>query len=135
MDAPKLGLVTPSDGSGEDLVEITLIHPIVWKNSPPILCMATETVTDLSNSALICNHPSRKNKLDAHTEAVVIPNSRPLQTDLEGLIRNPYLRCSNKNPMAYTDVFVDEFWGLDKRPVHRRHHIRRTLFHAPEKVF
>ena len=33
------------------------------------------------------------------------------------------------------DVFVDDFLGLAQRPRHRRRHVRRTLFHALDKVF
>ena len=35
--APKLGLVPPSYGNGEDLVKITLNLPMGWKNYPLIL--------------------------------------------------------------------------------------------------
>ena len=63
IDAPNLVLVFPSYISGEDLVAIPLTLPMVWKKYPPIFCKATETVADLSNSALCCNQPSRKHKL------------------------------------------------------------------------
>ena len=37
--------------------------------------------------------------------------------------------------MAYVDVFVDDFLGLAQGPRHRLSHVRRTLFHALDKVF
>ena len=46
-DAAKLGLVFPSEAGQEDLIAISLTLPMVWKNSPPIFCTATETVADL----------------------------------------------------------------------------------------
>ena len=33
------------------------------------------------------------------------------------------------------DVFVDNFLGLTQGPRHHRRHVRRTLFHALDKVF
>ena len=51
-DVPKLGLLTPKYRIREDQVAIPLPLPMVWKNSLPILCMATETVADLDNAAL-----------------------------------------------------------------------------------
>ena len=51
-DVPNLGLVFPSDGSGEELVAIPLTLPMGWENSPPIFCMSTDTVADPANVAL-----------------------------------------------------------------------------------
>ena len=36
---------------------------------------------------------------------------------------------------VFVDVFVDDFLGLEQGPRHRRRHVRRTLFHALNKVF
>ena len=46
-DAPKLPHIFPMDNSDKPLVDIPLNLPIVWKNSLPLLCTATETATDL----------------------------------------------------------------------------------------
>ena len=70
---------------------------------------ATETVADLANSALCCNQTSHNQKLDDHAEALVISDYPPLQSYLAGLIRNPYLSCTNAKPTAYMDVFIDNF--------------------------
>ena len=94
-----------------------------------------EIVTDLANTSLLCNQPSQNHKLDNQTEAVVILDSRPFQPPLSGLSRDPYLRCSNTNHMAYVDVFVNEFLGLAQDPSHSQRHVWRTLFHALDKVF
>ena len=37
--------------------------------------------------------------------------------------------------MAYVDVFFDDFLGMVQGPRLRRHHVRRTLCHALDKVF
>ena len=134
IDAPKLRLGSPSIERREGVVAILLTLPMGWKNSPPIFCMATETVAYLANVYLRCNHPSYKHKLDDYAEALVIPGSPPLQESLAGLSRNPYLSHNNVNPTSYVNVFVDEFWSLAQGPTHRRRHARRTLFHALDKV-
>ena len=56
-DAPNFGLVFPSDDQGDDLVAIMLTLPMVFNNTPPIFCMFTETVADLSNAYLRFNKP------------------------------------------------------------------------------
>ena len=66
---------------------------------------------------------------------VVIPSLRSLQLSLEGLINDPYLRCSNVNPASYVEVFVDDFSSLSQGPTQRRRHRQSTLFHALYKLF
>ena len=71
-----------------------------------------KTVVYLSRASLHCNHPSRKKKLDDQTEALVIPDSPPLQAYLAGLSQYPYLSCTNAKPTAYVDVsFFFVFWS------------------------
>ena len=48
---------------------------------------------------------------------------------------NPYLQHPKAKLLAYEDVFVDNFLGLEQGPRHRRRHVHRTLFHALDKVF
>ena len=71
MDAPKMGLVFPSEGEDEKLVAIMLTLPMTWKNAPPIFCTAKETVADIENSALRCNKPALPHRLDDMTEAII----------------------------------------------------------------
>ena len=73
--------------------------------------------------------------MDNCIEALVIPDSPPLQASLAGLSRNTYLSHANTKPTVYTDVFVDNFLGLSQGPAHRLRHFRRTLFHALDKLF
>ena len=108
---------------------------MVWKNSPPISCTYIETVAELSNEALLCNQLFQKHKMDNRAEALVIPDSPPLQISLVGLSREPYLKLTNAKPTASVDVLVNDFLGLAQGPAHRCHHAQRTLFRALEKVF
>ena len=67
------------------MVVIPLTHPMLWNNSLPILFMATEKVADPTNTALHCNQTSHKYKIYDRAEALVIPDSPPLQASLIGL--------------------------------------------------
>ena len=92
-------------------------------------------VVDLASKSLCSHQPSKPHKLDDKAEAIAPPPAPPLEQEHAKLTRNPYLRLPKAKLLAYVDVFVDDFLGLAQRPMHRRHHVRRTLFHALDKVF
>ena len=69
-DAPKLGLIFPSDKEEEPMVAIPLTLPMGWKNSPPLFCTATETVADLANEALRTHQPTKQHQLYNRAEAI-----------------------------------------------------------------
>ena len=52
INAPNLGLVSPSKVEEEESVAILLTLNMGWKNSTPIFCMATDTVVNIANSDL-----------------------------------------------------------------------------------
>ena len=67
---------------------------------------------------------------------MVAPPTAPLiSAEHTKLTHNPYLRHPEAKLLAYVDVFVDDFLGLAQEPRRRRRHVRRTLFHALDKVF
>ena len=134
-DAAKLGLVFPSEAGDKDLVAILLTLPMGWKNSPPIFCTAKETVADLANEALRAHVPTLPHKLDERVEAVLVEPGPSLDKKLGALPRDPYLGRKNSQLLQYIDVFVDDFLGLSQGPRHHRRYVRRTLFHALDKVF
>ena len=134
-DAAKLGLVFPSEAGDKDLVAIPLTLPMGWNNSPPICCTATDTVANLANEALRAHVPTLPHKLDERAEAVLVEPAPSLDKKLGALPRDHYLGRKNSQLLQYVDVFVDEFLGLAQGPRHRRCHVRRTLFHALDKVF
>ena len=117
------------------MVAIPLKLPMVWKNSPPLFCLATETVADLANKSLHSHQPSRPHKLDNLSEALAPPTAPPISVEHTKLTHDPYLRRPKANLLAYVDVFVDDFLGLSQGPQHRRRHVHRTLLHALDKVF
>ena len=67
--------------------------------------------------------------------AWTISFSRATTQEHANLTRDPYLRQPNAKLLAYVDFFVDNFLGLAQGPRHHRRHVRRTLFHALDKVF
>ena len=134
-DAPKLGLIFPSGKEEEPMVAIPLTLPMGWKNSPPLFCTATETVADLANEALSTHQPSKQHLQENRAEAIEPPPAPLLTQEHAKLTRDPYLWRPNAKLLAYVDVFVDDFLGLAQGPRHRRRHVRRTLFHALDKVF
>ena len=117
------------------MVATPLTLPMGWKNSPPLLYTATETVAHLANESLCSHHPSIPHKLDERAAAIVPPPAPPLAEEHVNLTRNPYLRRPKAKLLAYVDVFVDNFLGLEQGPRHRRRHVLRTVLHALNKVF
>ena len=105
------------------------------KSLLPTFCTATETVADLENSALQFNKPDLPHQLDDRAEVIVSEAPPILQSALEGITREPYLRRSNAKSAAYVDVFVHNFLRLAQGPAHRQLQLRKTLFHALDKVF
>ena len=113
---------------------IPLTLPMGWKKSPPLFYTAMEMVADLTNESLRSHQPIRPHKLDNRAEAIVSLPAPPLTQEHAKLTRNAYLRHPKAKLLAYMDVFVDDFLGLAQGPWHRRRHVRRTLFHVPDKV-
>ena len=117
------------------MVEIPLPLHMEWKNSPPLFYTDTETVADLANKSLRSHQPSKPHKLDNRAEVIALSPVPPLAQEHPQLTRDLYLRRPKAKLLAYVDVFVDDFLGLAQGPRHRRRHVRRTLFHALDKVF
>ena len=134
-DAAKLGFVFSSEAGDEYLVAIPLNLPMVWKNPPPIFCTTMETVADLANEDLRAHVPTLPHKLDERSEAIWVEPAPSLNKQLGALPRDPYRGRKNSQLLQYADVFLDHFLGLAQGTRHRRRHVRRTLFHALDKVF
>ena len=117
------------------MVAIPLTLPMVWKNSPPLFCTATETVADLANETLRSHQPSKQHQLSDRAEVIDPPPAPTLTQEHSLLTCGPYLWRPKAKLLAYVDVFVDDFLRLAQGPRHRRRHVRRTLLHALDKVF
>lgn len=79
-DIPKLGLLFPHPTLGgsrnpeEQLVALPLVLPMGWTLSPPAFCTATETVADVTNSAIHAGAPHVNHPL----EKLAAPLDQPL---------------------------------------------------------
>ena len=109
------------DGDDKEFAAIPLTLNVVWKNSPPIFCMVTKTVVDLTNEDLCYNTPALPHRIYEIAEAIFLEAPPTLHPALPGLTRYPYLRRPKANTAAYVDVFIDNFLGLSQVPTHRHH--------------
>jgi hypothetical protein len=139
-DIPKLGVAFPTTPGQEPLIAFPLVLPMGWTNSPPIFSTATETIADLANARYQhCGDPP-PHHLDALAES--IPSPAPAEpTDMSMLppiMRNPLLPLSTQ-PLAYTDVFVDDFVALAQdssaSDISNRRRVRTILLHAVDDIF
>ena len=51
-DVPKLGVLLPTTPGTNPMVDLPLLVPMGWKNSPPAFYTARETIADLANQHL-----------------------------------------------------------------------------------
>ena len=130
-----LRIVFPLEGEDEDLVLIPLTFPMEWKNSPPMFCMATETLANLANTALCLNIPALPHSMNDMAETIFRGELTTLHPVMSGLTRDPYLSQANTKRASVIDVFVDNLLGLSQEPAHWWLLVCRILFYALDKVF
>jgi hypothetical protein len=131
-DIPKLGVAFPSPPGHEPLVAFPLVLPMGWKNSPPIFSTATETIADLTNIRIRSNIIPQHHHLDNAAEAIVSPDPAPCNPTPYVIHRDPSLPHS-PTPLAYTDVYVDNFVAAAQGTANQR--VRRLLLQALNDVF
>ena len=163
-DIPKLALAFPSRPGQEPLVALPLVLPMGWKNSPPFFSAATETAADLANFAIQSNFPPAPHPLEPHAAALdstgpnytastasVLPVSLTHETPTPASslpsLSNPSCNTvdlptsrdpclpSQPLPVAYIDVFVDDFIALCQGNDHEKSRIRQCLLHSVDQVF
>jgi hypothetical protein len=74
-DVPKLGVLFPTDDGEEYLVGFPLALPMGWTESPKIFTAATETVADLTNTALSSGAVFGPHQLEVQSETPATPPS------------------------------------------------------------
>ena len=141
-DIPKLGLIFPTAYGKEPLIALPLVLPMGWTNSPPIFSTATETIADLGNMRLqrtLHPLPHHLNEL-AHSIPSPAPALPSNMSFLPPIDRDPSLPTTGR-PLAYTDVFVDDFIGAAQNshpcrvPIDNLRCVRQILLHAIDDVF
>jgi hypothetical protein len=117
----------PSDNSRTPLLGIPLSLPMGWNLSPPYFCSFTETCADLTN-----HHPIDQPQ-HPFTEAVQpqVPVCQQNTFHREAIL--PYNPTPATHPMAYTDVYMDDFLLAAQQPRHTP--LMHTLLHHIHQVF
>jgi hypothetical protein len=111
-DVPKLGVALPAT-QGPLLVAFPLSLPMGWVESPPYFTAATETACDLANHAIRAGlrPPPGVHRLEAlaSTPPVDAPAAMiPQGWAAASTAFQPSL-CTAQPPLAYVDVYVDDF--------------------------
>jgi len=111
----ELAVVLPADGLQEPLVGLPLSLPMGWAYSPPYFCAFTETIADLSNrrGTLLRDHPYHH---ITSQQPSVGSQQLPLQFDHAAIL--PYNPGVPAAPVAYTDVYLDDFMVVTQQPRH-----------------
>ena len=130
-DVPKLAIALPPIPGQPKLVAFPLVLPMGWTESPPHFCTLTETVADLANKAIVTNAPDQPHRL----ERLADTSPAPIQAKPPTLDVNHNRRGRHQRPLAYIDVFVDDFLGVAQGSAARRNRVRRLLLQSFDEVF
>lgn len=127
---------------GTPLVAFPLTMPMGAAPSPPYFCSATETIADLTNAALGCGeHHSCTTPHHLEDLADTPPateDNGPSTASLNPTLATPRPRNQprrRRKPLAYADVFVDDFVQAAQGKSLRRKKVRRLLFNYIDHVF
>ena len=136
-DIPKLGVVFPHQDGEDPLVAFPLVLPMGWKNSPPAFSAVTETIADVANRRLknFNKNPNkniRPHQYDNRSEAVSCEQATP-NHNIPIIPRDCHI-APKPSPLAYVDVYVDDFINLAQGSTKHRRNVRKILFHALDEV-
>ena len=135
-DIPNLAVLLPQYADEEPMVAFPLVLPMGWVHSPPYFSAVTETAADLMNRRLQQNTTEPYHRLEeealAETEEVYTSPPTEVTTPVPD---NPRHRPRYRKPLAYADVYVDDFIALLQGTPHRQRHAMRSLLHTLDVVF
>jgi len=94
---PLMGMAFPMAPGQQPLVVFPLALLTGWTSSPPIFCMATETATDLANTAIQAQTTVEHHRLNALAE--------PMTPSL--LTASSQATSNGTKPLVTPDMFVD----------------------------
>jgi hypothetical protein len=135
-DIPKLGVLLSAEHRQAKLIGFPVVLPMGWKESPPVLTSATETVTDLANDhiQLGTKQPPHRLELKSESCSMAAPSPRwkhhPMRKP-EGAWAHGHVH----KPVQRWDVYVDDFIGLAQENANRRKRVKRALLHSLDCVF
>ena len=135
-DIPRLGVILPTS-SGEPLVALPFTLPMGWVESPPYFTSVTETACDLLNSTLRRWIPLAPHPLES-LAGTPPPGLSASGGPAEGLAASrgsaapgyasPRSTAAPRSPpLAYGDVYVDDFILAGQTKRHKQRVLRAAL--------
>jgi hypothetical protein len=137
-DVTKRSVIFPSEAGEEPLVALPLVFPVGWKESPPVLTSATESVADLANTLIRDNAASVPHHLDAISEPDIplehCPVTAPQGPPSLRLPRAAH-HCHHRHPrpVKHWEAYVDDFIGMVQGSTTHRRHVKRLLLDSLDK--
>jgi hypothetical protein len=110
--ALQLAVVTPNDHDDTFLVALPLSLPMGWGHSPPWFCAFTETIADVSNNQWLPAQPASLHTLLQPSQAHNLPSHDQFHASAITL------GTTTTPPLAYTDVYIDDFLAVAQPPLH-----------------
>lgn len=137
-DIPRLGVICPRT-TRDPLVALPLALPMGWVESPPYFTSVTETACDLLNGAALRRWasplPHRLEPLAATPPAIAPLPSLTTPTTGEDALRLARMDSAapRTSPLAYGDVYVDDFI-LAAQTKRHQHRVMRTALHSIDQL-
>jgi len=126
--ALELAVVLPPLTGTKPIIGIPLVLPMGWKYSPLFFCAYTETIADVSNQVIGSQTPTSPHRLEMLIDTIAAPRD-----ELHPSAIIPPQCYTLPDPIAYTDVYMDDFLGL-AQPACSKTTLRATL-HSIDSVF
>jgi len=125
----ELAVVIPPDNTDVNLIAIPLSLPMGWRDSPPYFCAFTETVADSSNDDV------RHSTVYPDHDLLQTCQQPPLDTQHQSFHDTALqpLGDTSSPPLAYTDIYMDDFCLLAQPPCHIN--TLNTVLHNITRVF
>ena len=125
-----LKLAVPFDHQGQRFIAVPTRLPMGWTESPPVFSSVTETIADVINERLESSSKMPSPHPFERLASTSIPVANPMSTDAFPLQEAGPLRP----PLAYVDVYVDDFIKLVQGCINALR-VRRHTYHAIDEVF
>jgi len=122
-----LGVAFPQPAHKTALITFPMALPMGWMNSPPFFCMATKTITDLANAAIVANETTTPHHLEEKADQCVTMFCPSNQV--------PTPKPTNTHPLALANIFVDDHIALAQGNATQLCQVHHPLLQAIDQVF
>ena len=131
-DIPRLGVVLPTNGE-DPLVALPLALPMGWVESPPYFTAVTETACDLLNDTLRRGDYQPPHRLESLASTPPATPTPPMAIEEQTCLARTGSTTPRAPPLAYGDVYVDDFILVAQTKRHRQRVLRAAL-HSIDRV-